>query len=210
MTRIPAARYNLRALNTSLRTLLLAAIALSFTGCVKRVPAQQVPSHRAVRLLAAVPERETSQLTEQRTDLEVDTHDLDRTPRQVEAGKTALLSLDGARARLAGNAEGTAPWSVDNFLLFDVLDAQGKRLNSFVVGYAEGVLRGTERLDNVGRMSFGFDPGEVDLTSHLPEGQPFQLQVTALDYGGVGKVSDVFLVLDRGQRRPASDDLRGQ
>lgn len=178
---------------------------------MKRVPkAPPLPAHRAVKLLAAVPEKETSQLTDTRPDLEVDTHDMDRTPHLVEAGETPVIELGNARARLAGNAEGTEPWSVDNFLLFDVLDANGQRLGSFVVGSAAGVLRGNERLDNVGRMAFSFDAGEVDVTSHLPEHTPFKLKVTALDYGGVGKVSNVFLVLDRTAHSSGSDDLRGE
>jgi len=211
LTRVLAARYNVLALKTSLRTLLVAALAFAVTGCVKRVPKQPpLPAHRAVKLLVGVPERETSQLTEQLKDLEVDTHDMDRTPHLVESGETAVIELGQARARLAGNAAGTEPWSVDNFLLFDVLDASGKRLSSFVVGSAAGVLRGNERLDNVGRMAFNFDAGEVDVTSHLPDHQPFKLKVTALDYGGVGKVSNVFLVLDRTAHATGGDDLRGE
>jgi hypothetical protein len=210
LTGAEGARYNLQALNTSLRTLLAAALALSLTACLKRVPKPKVPEHRAVKLLLEVPERETAQLTDLRKDLEVDTHDMDRTPHLVEAGETPVIELGSARARLAGNAEGTEAWSVDNFLLFDVLDANGEHLSSFVVGSAAGVLRGNERLDNVGRMAFRFEGGEVDVTSHLPASKPFKLKVTALDYGGVGRVSNVFLVLDRAEHVTGSDDLRGE
>lgn len=190
---------------------LSAALALSLTACLKRVPTQpKVPAHRAVKLLINVPERQTSELTDLVKDLEVDTHDMDRTPHLVESGETPMIELGGARAKLAGNEAGTEPWSVDNFLLFDVLDANGQRLNSFVVGSAAGVLRGNQRLDNVGQMAFRFEGGEVDVTSHLPSAKPFKLKVTALDFGGVGRVSDVYLVLDRSERESSSDDLRGQ
>lgn len=185
-------------------------MALSLTACLKRVPQPKVPEHRAVKLLVEVPERETSELTDLRKDLEVDTHDMDRTPHLVESGETPVIELGGARAKLAGNEAGTDPWSVDNFLLFDVLDANGQRLSSFVVGSAAGVLRGSERLDNVGRMAFRFEGGEVDVTSHLPSSKPFKLKVTALDFGGVGRVSNVYLVLDRTEHETGSDDLRGQ
>lgn len=54
--------------------------------------------------------------------------------------------------------------------------------------------------------------GEIDLTAHLPVGQPFRLRVTALDLCGVGRVGDVFLALEpSGQPISAADgDLRTQ
>jgi hypothetical protein len=135
---------------------------------------------------------------------------MDRTPHVVESATTETIELGNAHARLAGNAEGTAPFEVDNFLLFDVLDPQGKPLSSFVVGYVPGVLRGNQRLDNVGAMRFQFDAGQVDISSHVPANKPFKLQVTALDFGGVGRVTDVYLVMDRQAGSGPVDDLRGE
>ena len=51
---------------------------------------------------------------------------------------------------------------------------------------------------------------EVDLTHPLPESGPFQVRATALDSWGVGRVSDVFLVLVPDARPASEDDLRGQ
>jgi hypothetical protein len=47
------------------------------------------------------------------------------------------------------------------------------------------------------------------VTTHLPPDEPFTLRVAALDYGGVGKVSDVYLrVTARGERTPSEDELK--
>lgn len=181
---------------------------------MKRAPSEPTTdaAPRVVRLLAEAPEKETAQLPQVREDVEVDTRDFDRHPHVVATGETPLLRLEGARARLYGDEKATQGWSVDNFVLVEVLDAAGKRLGSAAIGFTESVMLGREHVDSVGRMSFTFEPGEVDITHLLPGREPFKLRVTALDYSGVGKVSDLFLVLDSsGERRSGSDDdLRGQ
>ncbi|SET28525.1 hypothetical protein [Stigmatella erecta] len=192
------------------RRLFLAVTAASFLACVKQVPVSPTrTSLQAVPLLAETPEQETEQFAQRREDVEIDTRNFDRTPRVVATGETPLLRLEGSRARLAGDAAGTTGFSVDNFILLEVLDERGKVLNRGAVGFTDSVLMGKEQVDSVGRMSFAFEPGEVDLTSLLPESQPFKLRATVLDYSGVGRVSPVFLRLE--PRGPsAEDDLRGQ
>lgn len=166
---------------------------------------------RAIQLLAQVPERETTKLSEQRFDVEIDTHDWDRTPRVVASGETPELRLEDARARLFGDAAGKAGWTVDNVLLLEVLNARGEVIQRAVVGSSDPVMIGREHVDNIGPRSFTFEPGEVDITPTLPEREPFKLRATVLDYYGVGRVSDVYVVLDHGARRSGSDDdLRGQ
>jgi hypothetical protein len=64
-------------------------------------------------------------------------------------------------------------------------------------------------VDNVGPRSFSFEPGVVDLTNLLPESAPFKIRATALDYLGVGRVSNVFLRLEP-RARGNEDDLRNQ
>lgn len=155
------------------------------------------------------PERETSQLEERREDVEVDTRDFERIPHVVATGETPLIRLDGARARLFGDAEGTRGWSVDNFVLLEVLDEQGRLIRRASAGFAQTVQIGADHVDNVGPMSFTFEPGEVDLTSMLPDSAPFKVRATALDVGGVGRVSDLYLVLGYPERE-AGDDLRDQ
>ncbi len=193
------------------RQLLLAAVAASFLACVKQVPATPTRSGppRPVQLLAETPERETSQIEAKREDVEIDTRDFERTPRVVATGETPLLRLEGARARLYGDAAGKEGFSVDNLVLLEVLDEKGQVLNRGAVGFTDLVRIGKEQVDSVGRLSFTFEPGEVDVTNLLPESAPFKVRATALDYSGVGRVSNGYLLLEpRGSA--AEDDLRGQ
>ena len=193
------------------RKLVLAAVATSFLACVKQVPATPAPSGpaRPVQLLAETPERETSQIEARREDVEIDTRDFERTPRVVATGETPLLRLEGARARLYGDAAGKEGFSVDNLVLLEVLDERGKVLNRGAVGFTDLVMIGKEQVDSVGRMSFTCDAGEVEVTHLLPESAPFKVRATVLDYSGVGRVSNVYLLLES-PSRGSEDDLRGQ
>ena len=195
----------------TLRKLFLAAVAASFLACVKQVPAPTTHSGppRPVQLLADTPERETSQIQEKREDVEIDTRDFERTPRVVAKGETPLLRLEGARARLYGDAAGKEGFSVDNLILLEVLDEKGHVLNRGAVGFTDMVRVGKEQVDSVGPMSFTFEPGMVDITQLLPENAPFKIRATALDYSGVGRVSNVFLLLES-PSKGSEDDLRGQ
>jgi len=94
-------------------------------------------------------------------------------------------------------------------VLLEVLDERGKVLNRGAVGFTDLVMVGKEQVDSVGRMSFTFDAGEVEVTHLLPESAPFKVRATVLDYSGVGRVSNVYLLLEpRGGG--TEDDLRGQ
>jgi hypothetical protein len=188
----------------------IAALSLALAGCPKRVEGTTAAPPAAVRLIADTAERETTAITDLRTDLEIDTRDHDRTPHVVATGETPLISMDGRVARLYGDAEGAKGWSVDNFLLIEVLADNGRVLDRVVVGFTDGVMSGNERIDNLGRQAFNFEPGEINLTPRLPERQPFKLRVTALDYFGVGRVSDVFLVMRPESGERSGDELKGQ
>jgi hypothetical protein len=183
-------------------------------ACARQVPstASSTPAApRSVRLLVDTPERETGVLSRLREDVEVDASEGERTPRVVATGQTPPLRLEGSRARLYGDAKGELGFSVDNFLLLEVLDTQGKVVRRAVVGFTEGVHIGKEQVDSLGRHAFSFEAGEVDVTGLLPESEPFQLRATALDYWGVGRVSDLYLRLAP-EGRPSGDidDLRNQ
>ncbi|AKF83197.1 hypothetical protein SAMN05443572_102413 [Myxococcus fulvus] len=192
------------------RTLLLAA-TLGWMACARNVPAPTAaPTPRSVRLIMDTPPQETETLDKVREDVEVDTDEGERTPRVVTFGETPVLQRDGMRARLYGDAKGTLGISVDNFLLFEVTDAKGQVKRRAVVGFTESVHLGNEQVDNVGRRAFTFEPGEVDLTEFLPESEPFKVRTTVLDTWGVGRVSDVYLVLSAPEARAVEDDLRGE
>lgn len=189
-------------------TVLLPLLSLYLSGCSTLAPALGGPPKppRAISLLEKVPEKETTRLTERREDVEINTRDFDRIPRVVARGETELLRLEGARARLFGDAGGQDGWSVDNVLLLEVVDEADNIIGRMAIGSSDAVLIGSEMVDNVGERSFTFEPGEVDITSHLPERKPFKLRATVLDYSGVGKVSDVFVILDTEARSSSEDD----
>jgi hypothetical protein len=195
----------------TVRKLFLAVVAVGFVSCVKQVPATPTRAGppRPVQLLAETPERETSQIQAKREDVEIDTRDFERTPRVVATGETPLLRLEGARARLYGDAAGKEGFSVDNLILIEVLNEKGQVLNRGAVGFTDMVRVGKQQVDSVGPMSFTFEPGVVDLTNLLPESAPFKVRATVLDYSGVGRVSNVFLLLES-PAQGTEDDLRGQ
>jgi hypothetical protein len=188
------------------RKLALAILAATSLSCVKQV-STPAGTPRPYPLLKETEERETAELKTAREDVEVDTRDFERTPRVVATGETPLVRLSGARARLYGDAEGTRGFDVDNFILLEVMDASGRVLNRGAVGFTENVLMGREVVDSVGPRAFHFEPGQVDFTPWLPESAPFRLRATVLDYSGVGRVTDVFLVLEPRDSKQ-DDDLR--
>jgi hypothetical protein len=160
-------------------------------------------------LLERAPERETDQLRKVREDIEIETTDHERNPRIVASGETPLIELRGAKAKLYGDQDGSSGWAVDNFILLEIVDGANRVLDRAVAGFSDNVSIGPENVDNVGPRTFKFEPGEVDLTSKLPEEGKFRIRATALDYFGVGRVSDVFLVLEYPQREDR-DDLKYQ
>ncbi len=185
---------------------LFLAVLLFSCACVKRVDTSVVP--KTVQLLHDTPEKETSRLTELREDLEFDTKDKPREAHVVAKGETGLLESNGGRVRLFGDDKATAGVSFDNVVLLEVLSPEGKVLNRAAVGFTEGLLMGKESIDLLGRQAFNFEAGEVNLSSLVPEKGPWKLRATVLDNYGVGRCTDVFVVIDSGDA--VKDDLRGQ
>lgn len=189
------------------RALLLLTLALF--GCPKHVPLPHGPAKPEVyHLLPEAPEAETSTRTEQRPDVYVRTDTMEHVPVVVAKGEAGPLSIKGGRAQLFGDEACTQGISVDNFILFEVVDGTGKVTHRFVVGYHSGLTVNDQEPDNVGANSFNFEPG-LDVTSQLPSEEPFTLRVTALDYGGVGRVTNVYLrVSPVAEHTPTDDELQ--
>lgn len=186
------------------------ALALAFTCCLvtacAHAPATAAAGPRSLRLLAETLERETTERKDTRADLEVETTDFDRTPRVVATGETPLLTADGSDALLYGDEAATLGIDVDNCIFLELLSAEGRPLRSVVIGSIPGLSQGKERIDSLGPSRFQFGPGEVQLTSILPEQGAYKLRATVLDYSGVGRVSDVWVRFV--PRAKAADELR--
>ena len=195
-------------LSKAVLTALLAALA---SGCAKRVGSSKAPA--PVRLLTETAEQETAQFKESREDVEIDTRDHERTPKVVARGETALLPAEGLIVKLYGDEGAQKGFSVDNLILLEVLGENGKVVNRGAIGFSDLVLMGNERVDNIGRQAFNFEPGEVALTSLLPEHGFYRLRATVLDYYGIGRVTDVWLHFSSAGGSTSggsSDELRGQ
>ena len=186
---------------------LLAVLLLLSCACVKRVDSAGVVN-QTVQLLHDTPERETAKLSEIREDIEFDTKEQPHEAHVVAKGETGLLESNGGRVRLFGDEKGTTGVSFDNVVLLEVLSAEGKVINRAAVGFTEGLIMGNEHIDLLGRQAFNFEPGEVNISGKVPEKGPWKLRATALDNYGVGRVSDVFVVIDAGES--SRDDLRAQ
>lgn len=183
----------------------LAVLALSLCSCVKNVETVTVTPGKGIKLLAATRERETMRIPDIAISYEADT-DQERTPHIVATGESPLLTADGADFFLAGSEDGSEGFSVDNFLLLEVFSDGGQRLGRAAVGFVNGLEEGKEQIDLMGRGSFKYEPLEVTLASIVPQQGRFKVKATVMDIGGVGSVSDVFIIIK--PRASSSDDLR--
>ena len=181
------------------RTVSAIGTTLFLLGCPPNPAATRpkfVGPPKVLYLLKAVEEAETSARAERRTDITPMGEGTEGTAAVVAKGETPPLQLNGGRARLFGDAGGAEGWSVDNAVLFEIVAPPGGSVTRrFAVGYHDGLRMGSEEIDNLGRKAFQFAPGEVDITSSLPDSGTFVLKATALDTGNVGHVSNVFLII---------------
>ena len=129
---------------------------------------------------------------------------LDRRNRHESARKwrTGKDSESPARGQRGGDARRESSGIDVTF------ECQGRTWNPAAVGPNDEVTLDNERVDNVGKLAFTFDAGELDLTSKVPENEPFSVRATALDFNGVGKVSDVYVVLEYPTAPRDGEDLR--
>ncbi len=163
---------------------------------------------RAYQLLAETPEAEISTRADKRADLLVAVESGQPVPAVVATRTSEPINRHGGRARLYGDAAAAEGWSVDNFILLEIADRGGRILRRAAIGFQQGVTHGSEQIDSLGPMRFTFEPGEVDLTPLLPADEPVTIQTTALDVGGVGRVSNLYLVLTPDAAPGGEDDLR--
>jgi hypothetical protein len=190
-----------------MRRLVLSVLLLA--SCVKAPPPTELPAGQptAVMLVEETAERETTQWASVREDIVIDTTQYDRTPHVVAFGETPVLQSEGAQVRLYGDKEGLKGWSVDNVLLLELFDASGNLRDRTAVGFTDGIDAGKEHIDLLGRQSFRFEAGEIDLTRFVPEHGAWKLRATVLDYYGVGHASDVWLRIEARTGPPAFEKI---
>jgi len=186
-----------------------ALLVLTAAGCAKSGarPSYSGPP-KAFKLLNETPEAETTTRVEKRSDLFVSVETGEPVPVVVAVGEIPNFNRSGGAVKLYGDEAGKEGWSVDNFVFVEVLNAKGVVVGRGVIGYQAGLTAGKEQVDSLGQMKFSFGPGEIDLSPIIPANEPVTLKVTALDSGGVGRVSSLYAILSADQAATTDEDLR--
>jgi hypothetical protein len=117
------------------------------------------------------------------------------------AGATSrkLRFAGQGRVTLTGNAQGTAPFRVDDFLLIEVLAENGAVLKTGVVNPTvpvaiDGAAPPTlAPMPAWGGAQQGWSYPEVDITALLPKDQTVRLRLGAYDVTGFAVITDVYL-----------------
>jgi hypothetical protein len=112
---------------------------------------------------------------------------------------TPLLILPaGKEVFLSGAAGAKAPWAIDDVLLVEVLREDGSVQAMAQLGGTLRVKLRSWSVQKVGRETFDFNAGEIELSWLMPKNVPFRVRVTVLDWaattpGNIARASDVFL-----------------
>lgn len=171
-------------------------VTLSCGPVAVRPPPPPARPAQAYRLFRAVAKQSSNNFKHNRhRRLRVATNVHDRVPyHMAPVAKRMVTVHPGQRIFLAGNAAGTAGFGVDNFLYLTI-GSRGGHKRRFFVGTADPVTHRGRPVARLGSNKFRFRAGEIDLTPYFPKGVPTRIKVSALDYGVVGFVSDVFLIV---------------
>ncbi|MEE8370769.1 MAG: hypothetical protein V3R73_01390 [Sphingomonadales bacterium] len=168
---------------------MMALIWLMAAGIASRAAAQDT---RSIQVFAAVPSQ-SSDAFKGNTAAEFripPPHGWDTTPYHVQTPfRTALRRRAGEKIILAGSPDGSAGWHIDNFVFVGI--AVGGQADNFYLGTVSSVEYRGRILRSMGG---GFGQAPFDLTPFIPPGVPATITIYALDYGGIGYVSDLFIV----------------
>lgn len=128
--------------------------------------------------------------------MHIDTPVWEPTPTVVEVTSFALTRDASTHIVVAGDALGTAGWIVDNFILFEVFDCTGARVDAALTGWTGGerVTLDGAPVRRIGRDAFEYVAGEVVLDSLAPPAVPVVIHATTLDYGDHVLLTEVYLL----------------
>lgn len=153
---------------------------------------------KTIKVFSNVPEQSSNNFkTKTRADLHIQTTKWDQVPYHVAPPFSQLLSLaPGQLVTISGDKTGNAGFSIDNFLLIEVSEAD--KTTRFLLGTSEPVTCAGKVIKQMAK-GFNFTSPGFDLTPYLPKGVSFKLDISALDYGAVGYVSDLYLIITSGR-----------
>ncbi|NJD90435.1 MAG: hypothetical protein FIA91_02800 [Geobacter sp.] len=155
---------------------------------------------KTMKIVSAVARQQTKAYHgNQRKDLAMQTTTMEKVPSIMTEETTEILFLDKPRKiKLAGDEEGRKGFKVDNFILVEIMEPNGKVTSSKIVGKVasgDSLLLGGKRVSQLQPNSMMFTPKQVDI-GPLPVKKPFKLKITALDYGEFGEVNDVYMLVE--------------
>jgi hypothetical protein len=148
--------------------------------------------YRSIKLFNAVPRQDSSKFKVNRfPDVRVNTNTWDRTPYHLnKSTRFSLLVPQGGRVYLSSKTDQRASIYIDNFLLFIVSSGQGQTV--FSVGQVDPL---TYKGSPVTRALPVSQTPTPEITQYIPQGSEVSVTVYALDYGGVGGMSEVYLLV---------------
>lgn len=167
---------------------------------------------QSIRIFAAVPTRDSAAFksaTHKALRI-VSPQNWDPVPYHVTKPFTSTLTAKpGQRFFLAGDAPGKMGWSLDNFLLVEIESPDG--VQRLVIGDTVGspVEYQGQRLKHIEPQSSSFSPESIELSRYFPKNAPFRLTISALDFGGLGRLSDLFLVAREASLCPDAPGVQG-
>lgn len=128
-------------------------------------------------------------------------------PRIFAQRTTGTMTFAGAkRVLLSGSADGAAPIGIDDFLLVEVLGADGGLIAAGQLGGADAITVGGVAAKQLGTHT-DFKVASIDIAPLLPKDGSFRLRFSGLDYAQRALVSDVYLVVADAPPPPAQVDL---
>lgn len=148
--------------------------------------------YRSMKLFSAVPRQDSSKFKANRfPDVRINTNVWDRTPYHLN--KSARFSLrvpPGGKVYLSSKSDRKTNIYIDNFLLFIVSTGGGQSV--FSVGQVDPLTYMGSAVTRVLPISQTPTP---EITQYIPPGCEVSVTVYALDYGGVGGMSEVYLLV---------------
>ncbi|MCK4766067.1 MAG: hypothetical protein KAW12_27965 [Candidatus Aminicenantes bacterium] len=147
---------------------------------------------RSIKLFNAVPRQNSSKFKANRfPEVRVNTNQWDRTPYHINKSTRFNLRVPpGGRVYLSSKSDQWTNIYIDNFLLFIVSSGQGQTV--FSVGHVDPLTYKGSPVTRTLPISLNPKP---EITKYIPQGLQVTVTVYALDYGAVGGMSEVYLLV---------------
>lgn len=146
----------------------------------------------SIKLFGAVGRQNSANFKANRfPDVRVNTKQWDAIPYHLNKPASFRITVPyGRKVLLSSRSDRAANIYIDNFLLFIVSD--GRNNTVFSVGSVDSLSYRGQSVTRTRPIAQNISP---EITNYFPVGTEVSVTVYALDYGGVGGMSDVYLLL---------------